>query len=90
LDTARAEFQIVTTHSHVVLDVTARNFGVDGREHREYCLAHLSLRDATRLQRLLSEAIAASQDVPDPRQTSMWGNSTAAAVGNEMRRGVLS
>lgn len=88
LDTPRAEFQAVTTHDAVVLDVQSVHYGTDGREHRQYAIARLTLRDAARLQRLLAEAIAASQDVPDPRQTSLWSNATIAAIGDELRRGL--
>ncbi|MFL5252506.1 MAG: hypothetical protein ACJ8AI_06355 [Rhodopila sp.] len=81
LDTARAEFQAVVTHGNVVLDVQTRHFASDGREQRQYALADLSLKDAARLRNLLNEAIAASQDVDDPRQTSFWSDASVAAVG---------
>jgi hypothetical protein len=90
LDTPRAEFQVVTTCDHLVLDVQARNYATDGRERREYALVHMNLADARKLYRLLAEAIAASQDLPDPRQSSLWSNATTATVGDEMRRGRLS
>jgi hypothetical protein len=90
MDTARCEFQAVATRDHLVLDIATRNYGVDGRERREYALAHLSLRDAARLARLLAEAIVASQNAPDPRQTSLWSDGSVAAVADELRRGQLS
>jgi hypothetical protein len=74
LDTPRAEFQVVVTHGNIVLDVQTRHFASDGHEHRQYAIADLSLKDATRLVRLLNEAIAAS------------GNATAVAVADELRR----
>jgi hypothetical protein len=39
---------------------------------------------------LLSMKVAATDRVADPRQTSLWGNSTATAVADEMRRGLLA
>jgi hypothetical protein len=90
LDTTRAEFQLVATRDHVVLDVQAQNFGTDGCPHTQYALANVTVADARRLQRLLSEAIAASADVPDPRQMALWLNSSVAAVGDELRRGRLA
>jgi len=90
LDTPRAEFQVVATCDHVVIDIQCRNLTTDGQLSHEYALAHLSVRDARRLRNLLDQAIAASQDVPDPRQTSLWSPATAAAVASEMQRGRLA
>ena len=90
LDTPHAEFQVVPTCDHVVIDIQCRNLTTDGLLSREYALAHLSVRDAKRLRNLLDQAIAASQDVPDPRQTSLWSPATAAAVASEMQRGRLA
>ena len=79
LDIPRAEFQVVPTCDHVVFDIQCRNLTTDGLLSHEYALAHL-----------LDQAIAASQDVPDPRQTSLWSPATAAAVAAETQRGRLA
>ena len=39
---------------------------------------------------LLSMKVTATDRVADPRQTSLWGNSTAAVVAGEMCWGLLA
>src|SRR3954453_7716719 len=89
-DALRIEFQIAAMGDYIVLDIQARNFATDGHQHTHYALADLSMRDARRLRDLLNQAIAASQDAPDPRQTSLWSNDSVRAVADELRRGRLA
>lgn len=72
----RADLQIVATSETVALDLQARNYTADGRLQRQNALAVLSVEEARKVRDLLDQALSASENVADPRQTSLWSPAT--------------
>jgi hypothetical protein len=64
-----------TSTKPVVIDLQTRAYNTFGAEERGHVTARLTLSDALALHGVLSEVIAGLSDVPDHRQTSLWGSS---------------
>jgi hypothetical protein len=81
------ETQIVATRETVVVDLQTRNYDTAGHLHRDHALAVLSLSAAARLRDLLDEAITHAASVTlDTRETAIWSDATAAAIGDRIGR----
>ena len=67
--------QIGAGDQAVLIDTTSRTYDTAGYLHIERCCLCLPLREAYRLQRLLSRAIVVVE-ASEPRQPGLWSNAT--------------
>jgi hypothetical protein len=67
--------QIGTCEQAVLIDTTSRTYDTAGYLHVDRSCLRLPLREAYRLQRLLSQAMLAAK-ASKPHQPGLWSNAT--------------